>query len=136
MAHEHDVYMLLADTAAQRQDAAGVRQYAPRLEALAERDGHQLYLGIAHRAWGVAHRLEGEQAAAQARLRQALAIFAELGTRWQAGRTYFELGELAAARGDPAAARQHFAQALAEFEALGAAPDMARPRDALAALAR
>ncbi|HWR88560.1 MAG TPA: hypothetical protein VN277_09090, partial [Acidiferrobacterales bacterium] len=59
MAHEHDTYAVLADTAVLQRDAAALRQYAPRLEELAARDGHKLYLAIAQRAWGVAHRLAG-----------------------------------------------------------------------------
>jgi hypothetical protein len=137
MAHDHDVYMLLTDTAVQRRDAAAVRQYAPRLEELATRDGHRLYLAIAHRAWGVAHLLADEHVRtsdAEARLNQALELFSELKTRWQIGRTRLELGELALARSDPASARDHFSRALAEFEALKAVGYMERAQAALNAL--
>ena len=64
------------------------------LEKLASRDNHRLYLAIAHRALGVGHRLAGEHAAAETRLKQALELFTKLGARWQIGRTLFELGEL------------------------------------------
>jgi len=43
---------------------------------------------------GVAHRLAGETTEAEARLKQVLALFSSLSTRWQLGRTLFELGEL------------------------------------------
>ena len=131
MAHEHDTYAVLADTAVLQRDADALRQYTPRLEELAARDNHQLYLAIAHRAWGVAHRLAGEHAAAEARLKQALELFEEMGTRWQIGRTLAELGELAIARSNSEEARDYFSRALAAFEAMQAMPDMERTREAL-----
>ena len=134
MAHEHDVYMLLADTAAMQRDQAGLRRYAPHLLELAERDGHKLYLPIALRAWGVAHHLAGEYAQAETRLKHALELFDALGTRWQLGRTRFEMAELSLACSDPAKARLHYAAALAAFESLNAAPDFQRTRAALDAL--
>jgi tetratricopeptide (TPR) repeat protein len=134
MAHDHHLYMLLADSAAQQGDAAGLRQYAPRAEDLAARDGHRLYLAIAQRAFGVAHRLAGEYGEAEGRLTQALALFSDLGTGWQIGRTLFALAELDLARSDTAGAREHFSQALAAFEAIKAMPEVARTQAALEAL--
>jgi tetratricopeptide (TPR) repeat protein len=131
MAHDHHLYMLLADTAARQHDEAGLREYAPRLEELAVRDNHQLYLGIAHRAWGVAHRLASEHAGAEARLKQALEQFESLGTRWQIGHTLLEMGELDLAEGDRTRAHDHFSRALEAFEALKAMPDAERARAAL-----
>ncbi|MGH2523388.1 MAG: tetratricopeptide repeat protein, partial [Anaerolineales bacterium] len=96
--------------------------------------GHKLYLGIAHRAWGVAHRLAHEYAQSEARFQQALELFRQLDTRWQIGRTLFELGELSAARMDTAEAQDYFLRALARFEELRAAPDAARTRAALQTL--
>ena len=129
MAHDHDMYMALTDTAAQMRDAAALEKYAPRLEELATRDGHRLYLAIAHRARGVAHRLAGEHAQAQARLEQAMELFTQLGTRWQMGRTLFELGELDLARAAKSDADGHFVRALAEFEAMKAKPDIEEGRE-------
>lgn len=131
MAHEHDTFAMLADTAMQQRDVAALRQYAPRLEELATRDDHKLYLAIAHRAWGVAHRLAGENEAAEARLKQALELFEGLETRWQIGCTLAELGEVALARSDSEAARDYFSRALATFEALQAVPDWERTREVL-----
>jgi tetratricopeptide (TPR) repeat protein len=131
MAHDHEINMTLADTAAQQNDAPALRQYAPRLEELAARDEHKLYLAIAHRAWGVAHRLDGEYAASEGRLNQALELFEELDTHWQTGRTLAEMGELALARSNPTAAREYFSGALAAFEELQAVPDVERVREAL-----
>ncbi|HYN89348.1 MAG TPA: tetratricopeptide repeat protein [Ardenticatenaceae bacterium] len=131
MAHDHDVYTLLADAAAQQRDLPALSQYAPRAEELAECDGHPLYLAIAHRALGVAKRLAGDYAEAGARLRQALPLFQQLGTQWQAGRTLAEMADLALAQGDQAGARDSLTQALALFEALRALPDVERTRRAL-----
>ncbi len=134
MAHDHDMYMTLADSAVGLRDAAALRRYAPLLEELAARDGHRLYLAIAHRAWGVAQRLAGEHAEAEAQLNLALESFRHMGTRWQAGRTLVELGELALARSNADAARDCFSQALAAFEELQAVPDAARTRAMLKSL--
>jgi tetratricopeptide (TPR) repeat protein len=131
---DHDLYMMLADAAAQQRDEDALRRYAPLAEEAAARYDHKLYQAIAHRAWGVAHRLAGEHAESEARLNQALASFNTLDAHWQIGRTLFELGELARARTDSAAARDTFSKALAEFERLGAAPDAARTRMALESL--
>jgi hypothetical protein len=90
---------------------------------------------VAHRAWGVAHRLAGEHAEAERRLEAALAVFHSLEATWQAGCTWLELGELAAATGRRAEAEAHLARALAAFEAMQAAPDIARTRTALSGLA-
>src|SRR6185436_19974549 len=87
MAHDHDVYMLLTEAAVQRRDADAMRHYLPRLEELAVRDGHRLYLAIAQRAWGVADFLAEEHAGAEVHLNQALELFDELKTHWQIGRT-------------------------------------------------
>ena len=135
MAHDHEVYMTLADTAAELRDADALRKYAPDLEKLAGRDNHRLYLAIAHRALGVGHRLAGEQTAAETRLRQALELFTKLGARWQIGRTLFELGELKRNRSqDETKAREYFAQALGSFEEIQAMPNAERTRAVLNAL--
>ena len=128
---EHDLYAMLADAAAQQRDEAALQQYAPLAEEAAARYDHKLYRAIAHRARGVAHRLKGEYTEAEVRLRQALGLFRGLDTRWQIGRTLFELGELTRARGDSTGAREHFALALAAFGEMKAAPDAARTRAAL-----
>lgn len=134
MAHEHIVYMMLVDAAAQVEDEATIREFAPRLEELALRDDHQPYLAVAHRAWGIAHRLAGEYQGSGERLNKALHIFESLGTRWQVGRTLFELGELSLAQTDGEAAHDYFTRAQELFEDLGARPDLARVATVLANL--
>jgi tetratricopeptide (TPR) repeat protein len=130
-AGDHDFLATLVDNAAIQRDEAVIRQYAPRAEALANELDHRLYQATVHRAWGVAHRLAGEYAESDARLNLALEQFSGLGTRWQRGRTLFELGELAVARQRPADARDYFSRALVDFDAMRAAPDSARTRAAL-----
>jgi hypothetical protein len=132
MAHDHEIYMTLADTAVELHDAEALRRYGPALEKLASRDGHRLYLAMAHRALGVGHRLAGEYTVAETRLKQALELFTKLGARWQIGRTLFELGELN--REQPqkkAQSREYFAQALGSFEEIRAMPNAERTRAAL-----
>ena len=135
MAHDHEIFMTLADTAVEMRDLDALRNYAPVLEELAKRDKHRLYLAIAHRALGVAHRLAGERAEAETRLNQALELFTKLGARWQIGRTLFELGELNLEGSKKAAkAREYFAQALGSFEEIQAVPNAERARLALNSL--
>ncbi len=128
---DHELYATLADVAARQRDLEALRRYAPLAEQAATRYGHKLYQAIAHRAWGVAHRLAGEYAQSEARLEQALELFQKLDARWQIGRTCSELGELALALGDTAAARHYLTAALGLFQSLGAAPDADRTRAVL-----
>jgi tetratricopeptide (TPR) repeat protein len=125
---DHDLYAALADTAAQQRDREALLRYAPKAEGLAARYGHKQYQAIADRAWGVAHRLEGDYPRAEARLRHALESFTELGTRWQMARTLAELGELATAHGLLAEAADYYSRALDIFETMGARPDASRVR--------
>jgi hypothetical protein len=128
MAHDHEIYMTLTDTALELRDLAALQEYTPRLETLAARDQHGLYLAIARRARAAAQALTGEPTKAEAGLKEALAAFNRMGARWQAGRTLFELGEAALSRPKKARAREYFTQALAAFEELKALPDAERTR--------
>ena len=128
---DHDVYAALTDAASREGNEAAIRRYAPQAEELARRYGHTLYQAIAHRAWGVAHRLASEYVEAEVRLNQALDLFNGLNTRWQMGRTLFELGELAATQMKTAKARDYFTRASVMFEEMHAAPDTARTQAAL-----
>jgi hypothetical protein len=132
--HDNELNFMFVDLAVLQRDETALRQYAPLAEETALRDGHILYQAVAHRAWGVLHRLQGEDAAAKARLNQALELFQELETRWQIGRTLHELGKLAQARTDLVGARSYFSRAEAMFEEMKAVPDMARTRTALESL--
>lgn len=134
MGSDLDLYAMLCDVAGLQADEAALRQYAPPAEKLAADCGHTLYLAIAHRAWGILHRLDGNQAEASDRLNKALQLFQRLGARWQSGRTHLELGAVAKALGNFADAGQHTSAALALFEPMRAAPDAARARAALHSL--
>lgn len=131
MAHEHIIYMMLAEAAAQVGDVNALRQYGDLLESLAARDEHRPYQAIAHRTCGIAYRLEGEHDQARIQLAQAQTLFEELGFRWQLGRTLAEMAELELALSDQTSAHDHLSRALAEFEAMGAKPDVERTRVAL-----
>lgn len=125
--------MTLADIAAEMRDADALLRYAPALEELANRDNHKLYLAIAQRALGVAHRLSAEYPEAEDLLKQALGLFTKLGTRWQIGRTLFELGELHRNRSN-IKAREYYSQALGSFEEIQSIPYVERVRGALNSL--
>ncbi len=126
MAHEHIVYMMLVDSATIVRDESTILKYAPLLEELARRDDHHPYLAIAQRGRGVANRLAGEFEDAEAHLKEAVELFSELDTRWQIGRTLYELGELELARSNTDLARDYFMEALEKFESLKAATDISR----------
>ncbi len=126
MGSDLDVYAMLADAATQQRDEAALRQYAPLAEELAGRYGHTLYQAIAHRAWGVAHRLAGDYTESEARLQKAMELFQQLDTRWQIGRTWFEWGELRKAQKNMSQARDYFQRALSAFAEMRAVPDEAR----------
>ncbi len=134
MAHKHIVYMMLADAAAQSGDVSAARKYAGLLEELATRDDHRPYRAVAHRAWGVVHRLEGDLEKALARLIRARELFDEEGALWQLGRTLREMAELALAQEDLALARDYYTEALNAFEKLEAKPDVELTQEALEAV--
>lgn len=128
---DHEVYNLLADTAAKQSDETALQKYAPLAEEAAIRYNHRLNQAIAHRAWGVAHRLAGRYTESQIRFEKALEIFQELNTQWQIGRTLFELGELAVAQKDITTAHDNFTRALKYFAVIREMPDTERTRAAL-----
>ena len=132
--HDNELYFMYADLAVLQRDEATLRQYAPLAEETAVRDGHILYQASAHRAWGVMHWLQGEYTAAETRLNQALELFEGLETRWQIGRTLYELAELAHAKANPIEASDYFSRAYAAFEEIGAVPDMMRTQAVLESL--
>ncbi len=131
---DHTLYALLADGAARQLDRTGLSTYAPLAEETAGRYDHVLYQAIAHRAWGVRHRLAGQFDQAEARLNRALLLFQELGARWQSGLALAELGRIAVERADSAGARAYLGQALALFEEIGARPDAENVRQIVASL--
>ena len=133
-ATDQDLYAIRVEAALGESGEAELWQHASELERLARQSGHRLYQGVAHRAWGVSHRLAGEYTQAAERLNMALAQFEALGTRWQAGRTLCELGELALLQTDTASARTYLNRAIQAFEELRAIPDATKVRQRLASL--
>ncbi|HJW91331.1 MAG TPA: tetratricopeptide repeat protein [Anaerolineales bacterium] len=129
-----DLYAMLTDVAVLERNLQVLLKYAPLAEEIATRYDHRLYLGIAWRARGVAHRLLGEHAQAEARLNQALDTFREVGANWQLGRTWFELGELALARSQREQAHACYSQARLAFANLGAVLDETQASAALATI--
>lgn len=136
MPHEHDVMMQLTEAAAQSRELEALKRYAPRLEQLAERDDHKLYLAIASRGKGIANRLSGKYMEAEQDLYRSLEIFKEYQASWQTGRTLFEIGELHRENNELEKARIDFSGALVEFQAMHANPAIERVRSALAGLDR
>ena len=134
MAHEHIVYMMLTDTAAQMGDAGETERYLSKLEPLAQRDDHRPYQAVAQRARGIVHRLKGEHDEAESHLIQALDLFGDFNAAWQIGRTHCELAELEIARADQKKAYDHYERALVAFERIQALPDLKRTRSALEAI--
>ncbi|MEO7272595.1 MAG: sigma 54-interacting transcriptional regulator [Vicinamibacterales bacterium] len=91
--------------------------------------------------WGELLRLRGRLHAAAGRLTdayhdvsQSVSVFDLLGEKHQAGLSYLELGRLSAAAGASTRAGSYLRDAITIFEGLGAAPDLAEARAALAAL--
>jgi hypothetical protein len=136
-AHDHELYMMLCECAVEMRDGAALNQWAPRLMELAQRDQHRLYTAIAARGLGVAQRMAGRLSESAESLQAALALFTELATPWQRGRTLMELGDLALAgpKRGKAKAREYYTDAASLFDEIGAAPAAARARERLEVLA-
>lgn len=88
----------------------------------------QRNMARARRATGIALTRAGDFENAEKKLREALALFEQLDTRWQQGRTLVALGELSRARDDGASARDYFTRALPLFDAMEARYDAAKAR--------
>lgn len=127
---------MLADTSAQQRDLAGLQKYAALAGQHAVQLKHTLYEGVAHRALGVMQRLLGNRGESEKELYHAVALFKGLGTRWQSGRTYLELGDLAIDGGDASTASAHYAEALKAFEEMQAKPAVEQVRKKLESLGR
>ena len=134
MAADLDMYIMAVDSAARARDEARLNKYLSAAEESAARANHVLYLAVARRARGVAHRMAGELEEAADQLAEAVNEFRSLDTPWQIGQTLLELGEVELSREHRQAASAHFTEALNAFEALGAVPDAERARAELRAM--
>ena len=81
---------------------------------------------------GRLNRVAGRSTEAYHDFGQSVSVFELLGERHQAGLSYLELGRLAVAAGARSRATRYLTDAIAIFEALGAAPDLAEARQAIA----
>jgi nucleotide-binding universal stress UspA family protein len=131
---EMDFNVLYADAAAQARDAEALQRFVPRAEDEAEHFGHRLYLAIARRARGVQALLEDRPGDAVRFQDEALAVFEQLGTRYQMGLTLGERARAFSALDEQARARADWSQAVELLEAQGARPAAQLARDSLAAL--
>lgn len=118
----HEIYVLLADVAAQQQDETMLATYAPQAETISVRLRHTLYQAISLRALGILDEMHGRLVHAEARLKESYGLFQRLDARWQMGRTLFDLGRLSATTGKSEEASEYFAQAASAFESMGARP--------------
>jgi len=116
--------------------AAGkLREAEDRLEPVSRR----VQPGTMSGAWGEFLRLRGRVRAAAHRATdayhdfgQSVSVFELLGEQYQGGLSYLELGRLAASAGARSRATRYLTEAKVRFEALGAAPELAEARHALA----
>jgi tetratricopeptide (TPR) repeat protein len=131
---DNDLYSMLVDTASQQRDRETLEKYAPLAEQQAYQYDHVLYQAIAHRAWGVLNRLKGQYDEASAHFQKALVLFQKLETRWQIGRTYFELGELSKEMTDVPSAHGYYSEALKAFEEMKALPAVNQVQEILKSL--
>ncbi|GJQ34108.1 MAG: hypothetical protein JETCAE01_01180 [Anaerolineaceae bacterium] len=131
---DNDLYAMLADVASQQGDAEVIAKYAHLAEREALEYRHILHQAVAHRAWGVYHRLRNEYDESALRLHKALDIFKILETKWQIGRTYLELGKVAETIHDFHTARSHYNEALKAFEEMKATPAVTTTRKRLNSL--
>jgi tetratricopeptide (TPR) repeat protein len=131
MAHEHIVYMMLTDAAAQLGDGDAIDRYATLLEPLVDKDVHRPYQAVAHRGRGIAYRLRGDFNKAGDHLSKALQIFQDMDAAWQLGRTHCALAQLEIDRSNHKGAYDQYLQALEKFERVQALPEMKRTRAAL-----
>jgi tetratricopeptide (TPR) repeat protein len=131
---EHEILVLMADTAALQHEIEALSSTAERAELISRQLGHQLYQAVSLRALASLHGLKGNYPAAEAHLLEALAIFQKLETRWQAGRTWLNLAEVLAAQGRKHEAVECYNHAIGEFEAMQAKPSIDLSRAALSKL--
>ena len=125
---------MYVDTGVLQRDVEGIRKYIGQAEEEADEFEHKLYQAIISRAYGVVHHLEGDLEKAGEKLIQALELFKDLDTRWQIGRTFYELGTLEQERDHTGLAKEYFTKSLAAFDEIGAVPDINRTRSALDSL--
>ncbi|MEK6221488.1 MAG: tetratricopeptide repeat protein, partial [Chloroflexota bacterium] len=106
-------------------------KYLPRLEGSSVWLEKDINHAVTQRARGVSLLLNGNYSKAEEKLNTALKTFVDFDTQWQMGRTYFELGQLAAVQEHNSAAKDFYQQAIDSYEKLGAVPDISKTNEAL-----
>lgn len=119
---DHEIYVALADIAVIHRDEKLLSTYAAPSYEISLSLSHTLYHAVALRALGILDWLNHDYPEAEARLRESCHLFQQLGTNWQIGRTFFDLGEVSTALGKMEEAKEYFLQALSAFEMMGARP--------------
>lgn len=127
---DHEILVLMADTAAAQREVEALNRTAARAEAVSRQLGHRLYQAVSLRALGILDWRNGNPAQGEARLLEALDIFQKLETHWQAGRTLHDLAELLLEQNRRPAAEAYSQRAVAEFEHMQARPFAERSRAA------
>lgn len=107
-------------------DAAGARQAADVLAAVAAASGSEVLRGMATYAAGVALLSEGSPAGALIELRAAATAWQRLGMPYESARTAALLGRSYTELGDATSASLELERAREIFTELGAGPDLAR----------
>jgi tetratricopeptide (TPR) repeat protein len=128
---EHEIIVLLADIGALNRDEALLTAYASLADQISLFLNHHLYHAMAVRALGIFTWLQRDHAQAEAQLRESLKLFQQLETRWQLGRTLYDLGEISVDRGRIEQAKEFFSQALTAFEEMGARPSIIKTQQHL-----
>jgi hydrogenase-4 transcriptional activator len=112
-----------------------------RAQSHLERIASRIHPAAMSGTWGEFLRLRGRLQAAAGHSTdayhdygQSVSVFDLLGERHQAGLSYLELGRLSASAGAQSRATRYLTDAARIFESLGAAPDLAEARTALANL--
>jgi len=119
---DHEIYVSMADIAATLRDESLLSTYAAQSDEISLSLGHTLYHAVTLRALGILDWLHHDYPQAETRLRESCLLFQQLGTRWQIGRTLFDLGEMSTELGKMGEAKEYFSQALSAFEVMGARP--------------
>lgn len=114
--YDLELSILSIDSAVEVEDMDSLDQYVPLALELSAKIGHPMYSAVALRSSGVMHRLKGGYKKAEKEFTVALESFDHQGLRWQAGRTYLEMGKLALQQKDGGKAKELLRESLKLFE--------------------
>jgi len=127
--HDYVVYPYLSECLVRSGDGERALHYAALAEDVVRQGGGKPWLALTLRAQGLVYIEQEKWGQAKPRLEEALALFREMGCRWEEGRTLVDLAHLYRKHGkagDRERAWQHYQEALKLFEELWAKPDVER----------